>query len=505
MSSLRISPLWHVPDPREARPLPADAQCDVCVIGAGIAGLTTAYLLAQEGKQVILLEAKPHAVEGESLFTTAHLAWVIDDRFARVEATRGADVAKDAAASHRSAVDLIEQIVTRETIDCQFARVDGYLFAGKDGRETLEAERRVLRSLHLPFEWIDRVPFPARAPGPALRFPAQGQFHPVKYLRAIEHRLEALGARIHTDSTATGIRGGARCEVEVKGGRRVAASAVVVATNNPFAAGVAMHLKVAAYLTYVIAAEVPRGTLPLALFWDTEDPYHYVRIQPGVNGDTSDYLIVGGEDHRTGQETDMGERWDRLETWARQYFPLMGVVRHRWSGEIFETPDGLGLIGLAPGSGDNVYIITGDSGMGLTHGTLGARLVADLVMGRSNPYAAAYSPSRWMPGAARTLLQESLNSAVQYTDWLTGGDVKSVDEIPKGQGAVVRSGLTKLAVYKNQDGLATRLSAVCPHMGCIVRWNPGEQTWDCPCHGSRFAADGAVMHGPAISNLRPAE
>ncbi|MDB5311054.1 MAG: puuB [Gemmataceae bacterium] len=497
--------VWEYPDPtRSATPLAGNSRYDVCVVGGGIAGLTTAYLLAREGKSVVVLESKPAVAGAETAATTAHLAWVIDDRFAHVESVRGADAARAAAASHRAAVDLIGEIVRREGIDCDYKRVDGYLFPGADGPDTLAKEEDALCRLGLPFEKVDRVPFPRRAPGPALRFPDQGQFHPLKYLTEIAGRIRKLGGVIHTDTLVTKVRGGSPCEVETKARNVVAAGAVVVATNAPFAVGTTLHAKVAAYLTYALAAEVPRGTLPYALYWDTEDPYHYVRLQPGGPDASFDYLIVGGEDHKTGQAADTDARWGRLEAWAKERVPGLGKIPYRWSGQVFETPDGLGLIGLAPGGGDNVYVITGDSGMGMTHGTLGARLVADLVQHRPNPLAGLYSPSRWMPGAAATLFQENLNLAAQYADWLTGGDVKSADQIPPGHGAVVRSGLTKLAVYKDNRGKTHTLSAVCRHMGCLVRWNPGEQTWDCPCHGSRYSAEGKLMHGPATSDLKPA-
>lgn len=494
--------LWELPNSQVGHPLAGNISCDACVVGAGIAGLTTAYLLCREGKRVVVLDSKPQVVRGESRVTTAHLSWVLDDRFEHVEAVRGAEGAKDAAASHRGAIDLIEEIATREQIACDFHRVPGYLFSGRDGTNAIDGEEKALRRLGLPFERVDRVPF---ASGPAMRFSDQGQFHPVKYLTGLTERIERLGGTIHTDTQVVEVRGGSPCEVATKSGHRVSCRSVVIATNNPFEAGTTLHTKVAAYLTYAIAAELPRGTLPLALYWDTEDPYHYVRLQPGEASDSFDYLIVGGEDHKTGQAEDTDQRWGRLTTWMKERFPNVGVVRHRWSGQVFETPDGLGLIGMAPGNGDNVFIITGDSGMGMTHGTLGARLVADLVQQRSNPYAGLYSPSRWMPAAARTLLGEVLNMASQYTDWLTGGDVGSADDIPRGHGAIVRSGLTKLALYKNDAGQVTRLSAVCPHMGCIVRWNPGERTWDCPCHGSRFSCEGKVSHGPATANLKAAE
>jgi len=180
------------------------------------------------------------------------------------------------------------------------------------------------------------------------------------------------------------------------------------------------------------------------------------------------------------------------------------VVTHHWSGQVFETPDGLGLIGAAPW-GKNVFVITGDSGMGMTHGTLGGRLVANLIRGRSDPLADVYSPSRWMPKALLTFLQENLNHVAQYRDWLTGGEVDSVEKIPPGQGAILRRGLTKLAVYKDKGGKVCEMSATCRHMGAVVRWNPGEQTWDCPAHGSRYSCDGQVIHGPAVEGLKPAD
>jgi len=496
--------VWEHPDPaRSAAPLAGNTNYDVCVVGGGIAGLTTAYLLAREGKSVVVLESKPVVAGGETGVTTAHLAWYIDDEFGHVESVRGADVAKAAAASHRSAVDLIEEIVHREQIACDFKRVEAYLFPGSDGPQTVEEEAEVMFRLSIPFERVERVPFPADAVGPALKFAAHGQFHPVKYLGAIARLIRKLGGVIHTDTMVVRVTGGSPCEVDTKPGNVVTAGAVVIATNAPFEAGTTMHTKVHAYTTYALAAELQKGTLPYALYWDTEDPYHYVRLQP--ENDQYDLLIVGGEDHKTGQATDQDTRWGALEGWARKRFPHMRAVTRRWSGQVFETPDGLGFIGRAPGNGDNVYVITGDSGMGMTHSTLGARLVTNLILGRPEPLAAVYSPSRWMPWALKSLLGENLNIAAQYGDWLTGGDVSSVDQIPPGQGAVVRSGLTKLAVYRDDDGTPHACSATCPHMGCVVRWNPGEKTWDCPCHGSRYTRDGKVAHGPATSDLKPAE
>jgi len=488
------------PTPR----LPGGTTCDVCVVGAGMAGLTSAYLLAKAGKSVVVIDAKPEIASGESEYTTAQLAWYPDKHFTHLASVRGDDVAKIAAASHRAAIDLIDEISRTESIACDFQRVDGYLFAGSSGAEILDDEAKTMARLELPHARCT-VGFEGHGLPQGLRFPDHGQFHPVKYMAGLARAILACGGQIHSRTVAEKIRGGEPGEVTTTHGDTISARSIVIATNNPFEGGTSLHNKVAAYITYAIAAEIPKGATAPALYWDTEDPYHYVRFQPAGPSDAFQYLIVGGEDHKTGQADDQPQRWDRLKTWAKAHYPDMGPVRHHWSGQVFETPDGLGLIGLAPWNGPNVYIITGDSGMGMTHSTLGAKLVADLALGRANEWAAAYSPSRLMPGALLALLGENLNMASQYADWVTGGDVASADDIPKGHGAIVRSGLTKLAIYNDEHGKRTTLSAVCPHMGAIVRWNPGELTWDCPCHGSRFSATGTCLHGPSSADLKPVE
>jgi glycine/D-amino acid oxidase-like deaminating enzyme/nitrite reductase/ring-hydroxylating ferredoxin subunit len=494
--------IWVCDDPAlTAAPLAEDRTYDVCVIGGGIAGLTTAYFLATEGKKVVVLEGKPAVANGETAFTTAHLAWVLDDRFARLASIRGDDVARAAAASHRAAIATIEEIAGREGIDCDLQRLEGHLFPGADGPDALMKELEALKRLELPFELIERPPVAGFA-GPCLLFDANGQFHPLKYLAGLAAAIRGHGGVIHTDTRAVHVDGGSPCVVRTQADYTVTAGAVVVATNAPFDAGVLLHTKLAAYNTYAVAFEVPRRAVPPGLYWDTEDPYHYVRTQPGEG--EIDFLIAGGEDHKTGQAGDQAERWDRLVGWTTARIPAVGPLRYHWSGQVFETPDGLGLIGAAPW-GRNVFVITGDSGMGMTHGTLGARLVANLIAGKDDPLAAVYDPSRWMPGAALTLVKENLNLAAQYTAWLSGGDVSSVEEIPPGQGAVVRRGLSKLAVYRDTDGSVCQMSAACPHMGGVVQWNPGERTWDCPAHGSRFRCTGEVIHGPAVQGLKAEE
>jgi nitrite reductase/ring-hydroxylating ferredoxin subunit len=271
-----------------------------------------------------------------------------------------------------------------------------------------------------------------------------------------------------------------------------------VATNAPVNNLLILHTKQAPYMTYVIAAPVPAGSVPDILAWDTGDPYHYIRLQ-------GELLIVGGEDHKSGQAADSPQRYQRLEAWTRARFPMLGQVAFQWGGQVMEPADYLGFIGRNPLDDENIFVVTGDSGMGLTHGTIAGILLTDLIMGRENAWESAYSPSRVPLRAAGEMAKEDLNMAAQYGDWLTGGDVASVADIPAGQGAIVRRGLEKLAVYKDEDGTVHERVAACPHLGCVVQWNPGAQTWDCPCHGSRFDAHGRVINGPANRDLASPE
>jgi Rieske Fe-S protein len=317
------------------------------------------------------------------------------------------------------------------------------------------------------------------------------------------------GVKFYGQTRARDLSGGKPAEVKTERGGTIRANAVVVATNTPFYTRVTMHTKVQPYSTYAIAGTIPRGSVPDALFWDTLDPYHYIRLITHRDQDDqaagTDLLLLGGADHKTGQDPDPGRRWDDLDQWTRERFPQFGGAKYRWSGMVMETLDGLGYIGADPTGAENVYLATGDSGMGMTHGTIAGILLTDLILARTNPWAQLYDPKRLPVRSAGEYVSESANMAVQYTDWFTGGDVKSADEIKPGQGAVVRRGLTKVAVYRDEGGTLHVCSAVCPHLGAIVRWNPAEGTWDCPAHGSRYTATGEVFHGPAHTGLGKAE
>jgi Rieske Fe-S protein len=348
---------------------------------------------------------------------------------------------------------------------------------------------------------VNGAPVQDFATGPALVFPRQGQFHAGKYLTGLANAASRRGARIFTGVHVTDFAGGSNARVKTDDGYTVRANAIVVCTNSPVNDRVTIHTKQMPYRTYVIAAEVPKGYVSPALYWDNGDPYHYVRLQPGP-GDI-DYLIVGGEDHKTGRAFDFDDRFVRLEQWARERWPKMREVSYRWSGQVIETDDYLAFIGRNPNDANNVYVATGDSGMGMTHGTIAGMLISDLILEKWNPWEKLYDPARVRAAAAPEWLKENINTFAQYREYVTKGDVDSIDAIKPGEGAVMRRGAAKVACFRDRSGELHEFSAVCPHLGGIVHWNSLEKTWDCPAHGSRFDASGYVVNGPANSGLSP--
>lgn len=482
--------------------LSKNLTADVCVVGAGIAGLTTAYRLASEGQSVVVLDQGTIG-GGETSRTTAHLVYALDDRYFDLETMHGYKGARLAAQSHSAAIDCIESIVAEENMECEFERLDGYLFASPGQSEhVLDKELTAAHRAGLAqVELVARSPLRDFDTGPCLRFPHQAQFHPLKYLEALALAFEKRGGRIFNQTHANEFKSETPTQVKTSNGSVVSAGAIVVATNTPVNDWLSIHTKQAAYRTYVIGIRVPKGSIARALYWDTSDPYHYVRL---ANEATHDLLVVGGEDHKTGQEHDTVARFDRLEKWTRERFPKAGELDYRWSGQVIEPVDSLAFIGRNPGD-RNVYIATGESGNGMTHGMIAGILLTDLILGRPNEWATLYDPSRISLWETPQFAKQNLNVAAQLIDYVTEGDVSDVAQIAGGTGAVIRRGLKKVAAYRDMHGTLHEYSAICPHLGCIVNWNTAEKTWDCPCHGSRFDSSGRVVNGPAIGPLPPAD
>lgn len=497
--------IWHVTATvPEFPPLPADAHADVCVIGAGIAGVTTAYLLSTEGKKVILVDAIGIGA-GETGRTTAHF-FPPDEWYADVEDSFGAERAALVADGFASAIRTVESIVASKDIDCEFERLDGYLYALPDnGFKDIDKELSAASRAGVNVEKLERVPDYPFDTGPCIRYFDQAQFHPLKYLNGLARAFAANGGVIHCGTQAMKIEGKGADQLVTTSHGDIRAGAVVVATNTPFNNRVVMHTKQAAYRTYVIGVAVPKNSVPRVLLWDTGDPYYYIRLESSGAPEGHEVLVVGGADHKVGQDIHPEHRYREIERWVRERFPMAGEVLYQWSGEVMEPADGPGYMGRNPLDDKNVYIITGDSGNGMTHCTLGAMLVTDLIMGRDNRWAELYDPSRKVVHGLTDFVSEQANTLAKYGDWAKGGEVESVEQIAPGQGAIVNQGMHKLAVYRDEQGALHALSAKCTHLGCVVHFNSAERSWDCPCHGSRFDTSGATLHGPAAAPLEPAE
>lgn len=480
--------------------LPNDIETEVCVIGAGIAGLTCAYLLSQEGKEVVLIDAMGIGA-GETGRTTAHLS-PPDEWYVNIEDAFGADTARLIADSFAQAINLVEAIVQRENIDCEFERLDGYLYVLPGNQfKTLDKEYEAALRAGVDVQVLDRVPGLSFDTGICVRYKNQAQFHPLKYLSGLTQAFIRNGGKIYGQTRALSIDGNSDIQTIRTTGGNIKAKSVVVATNTPFNDRVVMHTKQAAYRTYVIGVRVPKASVPRILLWDTGDPYYYVRLETPESAADYDILIVGGADHKVGQDTHPEHRYYEIEQWVREHFPMAQAVEYWWSGEVMEPSDGLAYLGRNPMDDRNVYVITGDSGNGMMHCTIGAMLVRDLILGRANPWQSIYDPSRKVKHGISDFISEQANTLSKYGEWAKEGEVDSVHEIAAGEGAVVRDGIRKFAVSRDEYGELHALSAKCTHLGCVVHWNSAEQSWDCPCHGSRFSTTGEVLHGPAAVAL----
>lgn len=492
---------WHAFQAPAFPPRDLPRHVDVVVIGGGITGLTAARLLKSSGKRVAVFE-RERIGSGETGNTSSHLTFVTDTLLTDLINRFGEDAARLVWRGGEVAIDLIESQVETLGISCGFRRVPNFLSAKFDGDEDesgdLKKEAEAATKLGFSARYRDNGPFPGR---PAVSYPDQAIFHPLMYLAGLARSIDGDGSMVFEKSEVVDVIGDPLAVVV--NAETVTCDEVIIATHVPIMGktGVVratlLQTKLYPYSTYLIGARLPAGTISPLLVSDTDDPYYYLRVHEDDDGL---YAIFGGSDHKTGKEVDTDRCFDDVERMLLRLLPSARPER-RWSGQVIETSDGLPFIGE---TSEHQFAATGYAGNGLTFGTLAGLIAHDRVMNRANPWLDLFNPGRKDLRALGTIAVENFDYPLHFiADRLRRKRPEEVDGVRPGEGAVVVIDGRHVALHRKADGTLVSLNPTCTHMGCLVRWNTGESTWDCPCHGSRFTAEGEVLGGPAEEPLAP--
>ncbi len=480
--------------------LDREMHVDVAVLGGGMAGLLTALLLKRDGRRVAVLEAG-RVGAGVTAYTTAKVSSLHGIIYKEVESSFGADGARDYASANEAGIERIEALVEELGIDCDWRRKPAYTYAeDEQGRSQVEDEVQAALRAGLKASFTTETDLPWDVTG-AIRVEDQAEFHPRRFLLAIAEQIPGDGSHVFEGTKATGVKEGDPMRVETEAGPPVVAEHVVCATHFPFLDRGGYFARMHPERSYALGIYV-RDRAPQGMYLSTESPSHTVRSHPTERGEL---VIAGGESHKVGQSgEDTAERVARLERWARERFDVTEIA-YRWSTQDNMPVDGVPYIGRLHPAAKRLWVATGFKKWGLAWGAAAAEILADGIAGRDNPYASLVNPNRFKPAAAaQELIKENANVGWRFVrDKVGGADFSSVDEIERGQGGLVREGAGKVAAYRDEAGDLHLLSPTCTHMGCTVKWNTAEKSWDCPCHGSRFHYDGTVLQGPALEGLSP--
>lgn len=489
--------IWqhNIPDHQPVNNWNSEEVYDVLIVGGGITGLTTATLLQSQGKKCILAEAYNIGF-GTTGGTTAHLNTMLDSSYDQIEKNFGEENAKLVASASREAIDLVEGMVTKYGIDCDFSYQPGYLFAETDDEEKeLDKIKEASIRAGVVVSCSDSIPVPLPFKT-ACRFDMQAQIHSTLYISGLAKAFEKEGGVLLQHCMVTSVENGQHFTANTTLGN-IKAHKIVYATHIPPGINL-LHFRCAPYRSYACAFTLKSGNYPSGLIYDLKDPYHYFRTHI-IDGKT--YIIAGGFDHKTGHEENTEQKFRELEAYLRNHFDI-DSIDYKWSSQYFIPADGLPYIGLLPGH-ENIYTGTGYGGNGMTLGTLAAKMICELVTTGESKYAHLFNPGRIKPIAGfEAFVKENADVISKFIDMrFSYEQVSTLAELAPGDAVLADWEDKKVALYKDENGRVYALDPVCPHAKCLVAWNNAEKSWDCPCHGSRFACNGAVLTGPARKGL----
>jgi glycine/D-amino acid oxidase-like deaminating enzyme/nitrite reductase/ring-hydroxylating ferredoxin subunit len=485
--------LWLQTAPAAAYPaLEAELEVDVAVLGGGITGLTTALLLKRDGARVAVVEAA-RVGSGVTGCTTAKVSALQSTVYSTIRSRHGDQGAAVYAEASLAGVDKIAVLVGEETIECDLERRPAFTYAAVDQElSSLEDEAGAAQEAGLDAVLTDSVDLPYPVAG-ALRLDDQLQFHPVRYAQGLAAAVHGDGSMVIEGTRALGVHEGTPCQVRTTRGT-ITAGQVVVATHYPLFDRGFFFARLKAQRSYCIAAQV-RGPLPAGMSISAGTPTRSVRSY-------RDLLVVAGEGHQAGDgKAAVPARYERLEEFARKHWDVE-TIRYRWSAQDPSPYDHLPVIGRYTPLSSRLFVASGFMKWGLASGTFAAMILSDLIAGRDNPWAARFNPNRLSLRSAPELAQMNARVGVDFfLDRVVAAQAGSGTDVPRGEARVVRDGLGKTGVYRDERGNPHAVSLRCTHLGCLLRFNAAERSWDCPCHGSRFDIDGAVLEGPAVSPL----
>lgn len=497
--SFDSEPFWLATSPEtDFRPFSGDLTVDVAVIGGGITGLTAAALLKAGGRDVAVIEARRVGRQATGR-STAKVTSQHGIFYTQLFKSRGRGGARIYAAANQSAVECVADFVQNFEIDCDFERKSAYVFTRSDDQVRLiENEAEIARSIDLPADVVRDapLPFPIKA---ALRFTNQVQIHPCKYLVGLARQIDGEGSHVFEATRVSRVETGSLLCVVTDHGL-ISARNVIVATHLPITGQGLFFAKAYPYSEPVLAAPIERASAPDGMFISADTPHLSVIC---TENDGRPYLIAAGGHHKPGQPAEAKQALADLEENARTLFDLPDIER-RWTNQDYWPMDLVPFVG-SPASGDkHLHIATGFRAWGLSNGTAAGMILADTVAGKTNPWAKLFDAARLKPVASAPMfLKENTRVAGRLARGYLKRRSSSPRKLERGDAGIFKMHGERIAVYCDDAGSLHLVSAVCTHMGCVVGWNPTERTWDCPCHGSRFAIDGAVIEGPAVSPLAP--